>query len=80
MHPESLGIYKSKKINRNKKHITGPPIFFVRSTKWNLRGNLGKLNVPIGCDFYTVHRSVGQFHLNEQLIIIEDTAIAYIFD
>ena len=55
------------------------PRFFVRSTKscngtkW--KGNLGKLNVPLGCDFYTVHRSLGQFHLNEQFIIIEDTAI-----
>ena len=33
----------------------------------------------LGCDLYTVHRSVGQFHLNEQFIIIEDTAINKIF-
>ena len=39
-------------------------------TRW--KGNLGKLNVPLGCDLYKVHRSVGQFHLNEQFSIIED--------
>ena len=35
--------------------------------------------MPLGCDFCTEHRSVGQFNLNEQFIIIEDMAINSIF-
>ena len=35
--------------------------------------------MPLCCDLCAVHRSVRQFHLNEQLKIIEDTAINQIF-
>ena len=35
--------------------------------------------MPLCCDLCAVHRSVRQFHLNEQFKIIEDTAINSIF-
>ena len=35
--------------------------------------------MPLCCDLCAVHRSVRQFHLNEQFKIIEDTAINQIF-
>ena len=36
--------------------------------------------MPLCCDLCAVHRSVRQFHLNEQFKIIEDTAINQIFN
>ena len=35
--------------------------------------------MPLCCDLCAVHRSVRQFHLNEQFNIIEDAAINQIF-